>query len=87
MHRALTPWSEALIAQMVPSVHRISSDKHIALMSFEAVINRWPDTTHAARFTTGFDMIGDIEVSHVLRPLSVDSSGLTGFDILLDADC
>ena len=44
-----------------------------------ALLMRWPDETNPLRFVSGYDIVGDIEVSGLFRPLRVvDDSAPTG---------
>ena len=81
--KALRPWELDLLSHEAPSVAAVASDKRPAFLAVCGILLRWPDVANPFRFVSGYTIVGDIEVSHLFRPLVVDDQGPTGLDVLL----
>ena len=83
LSKRLLPWEAELVAHMPPSVKSVAAERRPMFMLACALLMRWPDETNPLRFVSGYDIVGDIEVSGLFRPLRVDDSAPTGLDVLL----
>ena len=83
LSKCLAPWERDLVQMMPPSVAKVAADKRPFFMLVCSLLLRWPDETNPLRFVGGFDIVGDIEVSGLFRPLQVDESSLVGLPALL----
>ena len=83
LRKCLAPWERDLVQMMPPSVAKVAADKRPFFMLVCSLLLRWPDETNPLRFVGGFDIVGDIEVSGLFRPLQVNESSLVGLPALL----
>ena len=83
LSKCLAPWERDLVQMMPPSVAKVAADKRPFFMLVCSLLLRWPDETNPLRFVGGFDIVGDIEVSGLFRPLQVNESSLVGLPALL----
>ena len=73
---ALSSVSDRINELMPPSVKRISSRVHTALMAAVVEATGWLDTSIVRNFVHGFPVVGDIPDSGVYRPLPVDAAAV-----------
>ena len=66
--RALHPWDLHCVTLMPPTVRKVAASKKPMFMLACSLLLRWPDETNAIRFTTGFQVVGDIEHTGLFRP-------------------
>ena len=53
----------------VPSARAVASSRHVPLMAFMTGLLRWPDREQPKKYVDGFEILGDIALSHVFRPV------------------
>ena len=53
----------------VPSAKAVASSRHVPLMAFMTGLLRWPDREQPMKYVHGFEILGDISLSHVFRPI------------------
>ncbi|MDC0526132.1 hypothetical protein OAO87_03940, partial [bacterium] len=66
---SLLPMTDQLVTLMPPTVHRISSRVHVALMAAVVESLGWLDVSIACQFINGFPVVGDVPDSGVYRLL------------------
>jgi len=66
--KALHPWDLLCVTLMPPTVRKVAASKKPMFMLACSLLLRWPDETNAIRFTTGFQVVGDIEHTGLFRP-------------------
>lgn len=84
--QALAPWDEELREQMTDGVASVARAKCPATMVVSAILLRWPDVIMGCRYVTGYHDIGEVEDSHLFRPIPVDPDQQVGKEFLLSDD-
>ena len=64
-------------------IRNLGSPKHPQNIALCTALLRWPDRTQASRYVGGFQIVGDIELSHVFRDLGIPPPECPSEDELL----
>ena len=65
----LQPLSAHLRERQQGSVARVAAKVHVAFLAVAVVLLQWPDVSLPRRYITGFQSLGTLEPSHVLRQI------------------
>ena len=66
--KSLEPLSRELRKLMSARVQRVAGGFNLGFLLWLQCVLAWPDVTFTWRIIVGFDIVGDVEVSNVLRP-------------------